>query len=117
MLWLSEWRSGTLLLLSVSLTYCLPRQGNGEELLPALTLKETQEILSKILERVKVLSVRYARASQQIQQQVAQQGQQMSELEINKHFILPHFETGFQEAEEAVLEVSRVFYFGSYCDC
>jgi hypothetical protein len=75
--------------------------------LPALTLKETQDILSKILERVKIISVRYARASQQIQQQVAQQGQQMSELEVNKHFVLPHFETGFQEAEEEVLGVRK----------
>ena len=80
-------------------------QGTEEDLLPALTLKETQDILSKILERVKVLSVRYARASQQIQQQVAQQGQQMSEHQINQHFILPHFETGFQEAEDEVLKV------------
>ena len=81
-------------------------QGNDDGLLPALTLKETQQILSKLLERVKILSVRYARASQGIQKQVAEQGQQMSEIDINRHFILPHFETGFQEAEDEVLAVS-----------
>mmetsp|Transcript_24982 Transcript_24982/g.42248 ORF Transcript_24982/g.42248 Transcript_24982/m.42248 type:complete len:190 (+) Transcript_24982:64-633(+) len=88
-----------------SLAYFLSADsaGSNEDLLPALTLQETQDILSKILERVKIISVRYARASQQIQQQVAQQGQQMSELEVNKNFILPHFETGFQESEDEVL--------------
>lgn len=61
--------------------------------------------MSKLLEQVKLLSVRYARASQQIQQQIAQQGQQMPEIEVNKQFILPHFETGYQEAEEVILSV------------
>lgn len=100
-------------------------QGNDDGLLPALTLKETQQILSKLLERVKILSVRYARASQGIQKQVAEQGQQMSEIDINRHFILPHFETGFQEAEDEVLAVSLyqlylLFFntwFNEYCDC
>jgi hypothetical protein len=86
-----------------SLMYYLTGSGTDDDLLPALTLQETQDILSKILERIKILSVRYARASQQIQQQVAQQGQQMSEHQINQHFILPHFETGFEEAEIEVL--------------
>jgi hypothetical protein len=73
-------------------------------------LQETQTILKNILDRVKVLAVRYARATQGIQQQLVQQGQEMSEHDVKKNFVLPHFESGFQESEDEVLTVSAMFF-------
>lgn len=61
--------------------------------------------MSKILDKLKFVALKHARAGQHIKMQLEQQGQNMSEEEVMRHFILPHFETAFEAAQEEVLDV------------
>lgn len=81
------------------------QNSNGADSEPVLTLQETQEILAKILERIRGVALKHSRAGQHIKQQIEQQGQSMPEAEIFRQFILPHFENAIQEIQDAVLEV------------
>ena len=75
--------------------------------MPALELEETQQIMTKILEKLKFIALKHSRAAQHIKMQLEQQGQQLPEEDMMRHFILPHFETAFEDAQTEVLEVSN----------
>lgn len=64
--------------------------------------------MAKILEKVKFIALKMSRAAQHIKQQVEQQGQQMSDMDVMRGFILPHFETAIQEAQEEILTVDTL---------
>lgn len=73
-------------------------------LLPALTEQEAQEIMQKILEKLKLESQRMVRAAEQIKQQITAQGQEIDNATLMKTFILPHFETRFRELEMQIYD-------------
>jgi hypothetical protein len=74
-------------------------------LLPALELEETQKIMAKILEKLKFVALKHSRAGQHIKMQLEQQGQQMNDEDVMRHFILPHFENALEELQEEILAV------------
>lgn len=86
-----------------SLIFFLTNYNNDDNLLPALELEVTQLILTKLLERAKLSAVQMLRAVQNIQGQLQQQGQQMTDEEVKKSFILSHFVASIQEAENEIL--------------
>lgn len=81
---------------------------NDSELAPALTEEEALEIMSKILEQLKSKATQLIRAAEGIKQKLAQQGQELDDRKLMKAFILPHFESGLQEIETAVLKAYDV---------
>lgn len=75
-------------------------QKNETTLPPALTKEEVLAILKEINEKTKGRAAKLQQMKQQIEQQIAQSGQQVDESEIMKQFILPNFTKGVQEIEE-----------------
>lgn len=62
--------------------------------------------MTKILDQLKFVALQHSRIGEQICRQLEQQGQNMSEIEVRKHFILPHFENAFESAQQEILDVS-----------
>jgi hypothetical protein len=60
--------------------------------------------MTKILEKLKLTAARMVRAAEGIRQQIQQQGQEIDDRRLMKMFILPHFETAFQELQDVVLD-------------
>jgi hypothetical protein len=83
--------------------------------LPALELEETQKIMTQILDKLKFVALKHARAGQHIKMQLEQQGQSMPEEDVMRHFILPHFEQAFEAAQTEVLSVIFFVSFVSFC--
>ena len=75
---------------------------------PALTEDEAREIMAKILEQLKVTATQMIRAAEGIKQKIAQQGQEIEDRKLMQMFILPHFETAFQQLQEKILDEYEV---------
>jgi len=68
---------------------------------PALTRDEVFSILKEINDKAQIKAKQLLVFKQNIEQQIAQSGQQIEESEVLKQFILPHFVKALQEIEEA----------------
>lgn len=79
------------------------KSSSDDDLLPALTPDETEEILGKILEKLKVIALRLHRAMENVRQQFMQQGQRVDEAQLKQHYILPQFMKDFGEMQQSVL--------------
>ena len=77
--------------------------GGEEELAPALTEAETLQIMSSILDKVKMIAMRMVQASENIKAQLAQQGQEMDDRKLMKTFIYQHFVDQLEQIQSSVL--------------
>jgi hypothetical protein len=64
--------------------------------------------MSKLLEKLKFIALKHSRAGAAIKMQLSQQGQDMPEEDVMRHFILPHFENAFEEAQQEILDVPLI---------
>jgi hypothetical protein len=80
------------------------KSGGKKKLAPALTEEEAQEILSEILDKIKLSLPKIVKIAENIKQQYAMQGQELDDHTLLKSFVLPKFEGQLQEIQTAVLE-------------
>lgn len=80
------------------------KKTDGADLLPALTEDEAKEMMGKMLVKLHAISVRMARASESIQQQIQAAGQQMEERMVRQQYVLPALTAEFKKAQEEVLD-------------
>lgn len=76
--------------------------GKSSGLAPALTEKETIDIMNKLLQRIKFSANNMANAHANIKQQIVQQGLQVTDREIMVNYILPHFDQAILETQNIV---------------
>lgn len=86
---------------ALAYSYLTPSSSN---LAPAMEEKEAKEIMSAIMKKLKMLVPKLLTAAQNIKMQIEQQGQEVDDAAVLKHYILPHFTTNLQEIQNMVLE-------------
>lgn len=77
---------------------------SSKDLLPALNEEETLDIMEKMLNQMKLQANNMLNAHANIKQQIAAQGQQMSDKDIMVNYILPHFDSLLTELQSNVLD-------------
>lgn len=83
-------------------------KSSSDKLAPAVTEEEAKEILKVILDRVKLSVPRLVKYAEGIKQQVAMSGQEIDDKTLYKSVVLPHFETGVRDIQQAVLQENDV---------
>lgn len=106
-LFLGAAASSLLLIYGVS-SFWSSSSSTSSSLAPALDEKETIEIMTKILNKLKVAANNMLNAHANIKQQIAAQGQQMSDKDIMVNYIFPHFESLIIETQTQVLNEFNV---------
>lgn len=77
---------------------------SSSSLAPAMEEAETKDVMNAILKKLKLLVPKLLSAAQNIKMQIEQQGQDIDEATLMKHYILPHFTSNLQEIQNMVLE-------------
>jgi len=77
---------------------------HDSNILPAVTEEEALEMMSQIMDKIKVLIPKMLRAADGIKQQLAQQGQEIDDMQLMKTFILPHVKEQFDAIQAGILE-------------
>jgi hypothetical protein len=115
------------LLLPKLLPSLLKKKARDPTLLPALTEEEVLRVLNKVFDKLKIQAARMVSAAENIRAQIEQQGQQIDDEKLMRHFILPHFETAMaevyakvfdeMEVDEDEVDDAKTFYIkaGAYC--
>lgn len=88
--------------LAVYLTFF--RNSSGKKLAPALSEEEAQEILSEIVDRIKLALPKLVKYAEGLKQQFAMQGQEIDDHQLLKSVVLPNFEKALHTAQIDVLD-------------
>lgn len=86
---------------ALAFSYLAPSSSN---LAPAMEEKEAKEIMHAIMKKLKMMVPKLLNAAQNIKMQIEQQGQEIDDAAVLKHYILPHFTTNLQDIQNMVLE-------------
>ena len=90
-------------------------------------LRRLGEVLNKVVDKLTIQAARMVSAAENIRAQIEQQGQQIDDEKLMRHFILPHFETAMaevyakvfdeMEVDEDEVDDAKTFYIkaGAYC--
>jgi hypothetical protein len=80
-----------------------------------LSYDDTLAAMAKILDQLRNIAAQHVRAADNVEEQFAQQGQQVPRDYVMTTIILPHFKNAFQTMQNEVLEVLASFYFYNHC--
>lgn len=82
----------------------LKKKARDPSLLPALTEEEVLRVMNKVFDKLKIQAARMVSAAENIRAQFEQQGQQIDDEKLMRHFILPNFETAMADVQAKVFE-------------
>lgn len=83
--------------------YSLFGGSSNADLAPAVTEEEAREMMKAVYDRVRTRAPQLLRAAEGIKQQIAAQGQEISDAQLMQAFILPHFENAVRDSTDEVL--------------